>query len=324
MDRRLKLLILSLFLLGIAVAGLAVYYRISEVPRQVLLLPEGNLLVYANIKPAHLFEQGKSAPARLDPEYRDFVQQTGIQFERDLDEIAISQRFPGAERDTESSAIFAGKFDSGRLRGYLQKISSASEPYADKTIFSIQHEGHLVRAAILDDRTVAVTNMESAEPLRAIIDKYRNPSLAGQGAYLLQSYYRHVPAASLAWIIYRVPLHAAPTVLPGGVSFGFLENTISVTSIRYSGALALKAEIFTTNEAAARNLAESAGTFLAVYRTAGDTAGNRGPDQDVKTAIDSIQVRQEGTRAVFTATVPQGFLRKILPESADPGSGRQP
>jgi hypothetical protein len=68
MDRRLKLLILSLFLLVIAVAGLAVYYRISAVPTQVLLLPEGNLLVYANIKPAHLFEQGKSAPARLDPE----------------------------------------------------------------------------------------------------------------------------------------------------------------------------------------------------------------------------------------------------------------
>jgi len=329
MDRRLKLLILCLFLLVMAAIGLAVYYRVSAVPAHALLLPEGNLLIYADIKPAHLFDQGKSAPARLDPEYRDFVQQTGIQFERDLDEIAISQRFPGAERDTESSAIFTGKFDSGRLRGYLQKISSASESYADKTMFSIQHEGHVVRAAILDDRTVAVTNMESAEPLRAIIDKYRNPSLAGKGAYLLQTYYRHVPTASLAWMIYRAPPHSAPAVLPGGVSFSFLENTVSVTSVRYTGSLSLKAEVFTAGEAAARNLAESAGTFLAIYRTAGETVGNKGPDQDVRAAIDSIQVRQEGTRAIFTATIPQGFLRKVLPEAeparpVDPGSGHKP
>ncbi|MBZ5525046.1 MAG: hypothetical protein LAP21_22685 [Acidobacteriia bacterium] len=327
MDRRLKLLILCLFLVVIAAIGLAVYYHVSAVPAHALLLPEGNLLVYANIKPAHLFDQGRSAPPRLDPEYRDFVEQTGIQFERDLDEVAISQRFPGAERDTESSAIFTGTFDPARLRNYLQKISSASEGYADKTVFSIQHEGHIVRAAILDARTVAVTNMESAEPLRAIIDKYRNPSLAGNGAYLLQTYYRHVPAASLAWMIYRVPQHSAPATLPGGMSFSFLENTVSVTSMRYAGSISLKSEVFTVDEAAARDLAESAGTFLAVYRTAGDSAGQKGPDQDVKAAIDSIQVQQAGNRAVFTATIPRGFLRKILPEADQPanaGAGSKP
>lgn len=327
MDRRLKLLILCLFLVVIAAAGLAVYYRISAVPANLLLLPEGNLLVYANVKPAHLFDRDKAgpAPSQLEPDYRSFVEQTGIQFERDLDEVAISQRFPGAELDTQSSAVFTGKFDRMRLQAYLRKISSGSENYADTTIFSIVHDGHTVRAAILDGRTVAVTNMESAEPLRAIIDKFRNPSLAGKGAYLIDTYYRHVPAASLAWMIYRIPGRSTAAMLPGGFNLSFLENTVSVTSLRYAGSLALKSEVFTVNEAAARNLAESAGTFLAIYRTAGDSTGARGPDRDVKAAIDSIQVKQEGSRAVFTATIPDGFMKKILPgteagQTSGPGS----
>jgi hypothetical protein len=318
MDRRLKLLILCLFLVVIAVLGLTVYYRISSVPGNVLLLPEGNLLLYADLRPAHLFnsdkDKGRPAPERLDPGYRDFVEETGIQFEQDLESVAISQRFPGADLDTQSSAIFTGTFDPARLRNYLKKISSASEDYADKTVFSIAHEGNTVRAAILDGKTVAITNMESGEPLRGIIDKFRNPSLAGNGPYLVQTYHRNVPAASLAWLIYRAAPHSAPVRLPGGLSFSFLENTVSVTSIRYSGSLSVKAEVFTVDESAAKNLAESAGTFLAIYRTASASSGHGGTDEDVKAAIDSIQVQQKGNSAVFNAVVSQGFLRKVLPE----------
>ncbi|HWZ44173.1 MAG TPA: hypothetical protein VNW97_11885 [Candidatus Saccharimonadales bacterium] len=330
MDRRLKLLVLCLFLLVIAIIGLGTYYRISSAPEDVLLLPEGNLLLYGDLQPIHLLDHdnakaGRPDPDRLNPEYRAFVEQTGIQFERDLGSIAISQRFPQAEVNTESSAIFTGTFDSTRLRNYLQKISATSESYADKTVFSIPHEGNIVRAAILDARTVAITNMESGEPLRGIIDKFRNPSLAGHGPYLLQTYHRHVPAASLAWLIYRAPPHSGPVNLLGGASVGFLENTVSVASVRYSGALAVKAEVFTLDESSAKNLAESAGTFLALYRTAGGSTRHTGADQDVKAAIDSIEIQQKGNSAVFTATVSQGFLRKVVPEvQSATGAGHQP
>lgn len=322
MDRRLKLLILCLFLVVIAAIGLVVYLRLSGPPSTALLLPEGNLLIYANLRPAHLFEQGKPAPARMDPGYRDFVEQTGIQFERDLDEVAISQKSPGALHDTESTALFTARFDAQRLRAYLQKISNSSEAYADKTIFTISHDGNQVRACILDSRTVAVTNMASAEPMRSMIDRFRTPAIAGRGPYLLQTYYRHVPATSMAWMIYRASAGPVPIPLGSGLSFLFPENTTSVTSLRYSGSLALKAEVFTPNETAARNLVESVTAFLAVYRSAGDAAGRRGPDQDVKAAIDSIQVTHTGNRAIFTATIPQGFLKKALLEGETETPGR--
>lgn len=316
MDRRLKLLIFAGFLLVLAVIGVTVYYRLSAVPAPVLLLPEGNLLVYADLRPLHLFDSGKDAPpAQPDPEYRAFIEQTGFNFERDLNEAAISQKFPGADPDSESSALFSGRFDAARLSAWLQRTSSTAENYADKKIFSIAHEGHTVRVCILDGKSVAVTNMASAEPMRGIIDRFRNPKLAGSGPYLLQNYYSHVPAGSLAWMVYR-PSSASPTSLPGGFGFGLPGNTTSVVSLRYSGSVMLKAEIFSADEASAQSLADSAATFLAVYR--GASEGHKGTDRNLNAAIDSIQIGHEGSRTLVTATLTKELVKKVWQETGRP------
>src|SRR5258708_26876548 len=195
MDRRLKFLIFSGFLLVLAVIGLAVYSRLSAVPASALLLPQGNLLIYADLRPLHLFDSGKDAPpARLDPEYREFIEQTGFNFERDLNEAAISHKFPRADPDSESSALFSGRFDAGRLSAWLQKASLTAENYAAKKICSLPHAGHTVRVCILDSESEAVTNIASAEPMRGIIDICRNPKLAGRDPRLLQHNYLRVPA----------------------------------------------------------------------------------------------------------------------------------
>jgi hypothetical protein len=116
-------------------------------------------------------------------------------------------------------------------------------------------------------------------------------------------------------MIYRVPPSSSPTLLPGGFSFSFLQNTTSVASLRYAGSLALKAEVFTVDEEAARNLTDSAAVFLAAYRSASEAAGRKGTDHNVNAAFESIQVKQEGSRTVFTATLTQEFVRKIWQET---------
>jgi len=96
--------LIALLVLVALVAGAFVLYRQmgGGKPGAVALLPEGDLLVYANIKPLHFLNLNKSDPG--DPEYQDFVRQTGIEWGRDLDNVAISQRNPGA--NSESLAIF--------------------------------------------------------------------------------------------------------------------------------------------------------------------------------------------------------------------------
>ncbi len=312
MQKYRKLLISALLLAAVVAGAFLLVRRTQSPPEAARLLPEGDRLFYLNLRPVHLWELNKSKPVQLEGDYREFVEQTGIQFERDLDEVALSRRDTGDGRDVESAEVFAGRFDRERLKSYLQKNSSQTETYRDQIIFSVLHEGHTVRACILDGATVAVTNMVSAEPMHGMIDRFRQPS---GGSSLLQSYYHSVPLTSLAWVIDRIPANSNTPQLPGGLNFSFLENTVAVASLRYNGTLLFQADVFAATEADARRVMDSANTFLAVYRTATGLVRTKGSDADVKAALESIHVEQKGNVAVFTATFSQNFLKKILSEA---------
>jgi hypothetical protein len=307
-----KLLISVLLLLGLGLGGWLVWTRFQKPPEAARLLPEGDLILYADLRPLHLWDLSKSRPVQLDTEYQDFVDQTGIQFERDLDQIAISRRDTPDHRDVESSEIFVGRFDSTKLNSYLLKSSSQNEKYDGLMVYVIPHAGHTVRVCILDQTKVAVTNMAPEDPIHGMIDRFHHGS--GEPS-LVNEFYPHVPAASLAWLINRMPSEADVPQLPGGLSFGFLENTVAVASLRYTGDLLLRADVYAANEDAAARVVESAKTLFAVYRTVSQTLGPRGNDPDVKAALDSIHVAQDGKAAVFTAAFSQKFVKKIVAEA---------
>src|SRR5258708_13388005 len=147
-SRRRLLIAGLLLLLAGAVAAFVVVRRSYKPPAAVRLLPEGEFLLYANLKVLHFFDSKTSNTVQLDPEYQSFVDQTGIRFERNLDEVAMSRRDAGNGADAESSEIFVGRFDQTRLRKYLQSLAPTTEKYADQTVFSISHERHTLRACI--------------------------------------------------------------------------------------------------------------------------------------------------------------------------------
>ncbi len=312
MSRQRKLLISAILLLAMAGVAFFLYYRTSSVPETATLLPEGDLLIYVNLKPLHLLDLSKSNPVEMEGEYKDFVEQTGIQFERDLDEVSMSRRDTPDGRDVESSEIFTGRFDVQRVKAYLLKLSSRAEQYRDRVIYSIQHEGHNVRVTFLDNTHLAATNMPSPEPMRGIIDRMIKPA---SGPALLSGYYRNVPVGSLAWLIDRIPNKQGNLQLPGGFALTLPADAVAVGSVRYTGNLLLRADLITQNEAQAKQIADSANTNLTMVRSIGQSLGMKGPDADIKAAFDSIQVAQKENVAVFTATVPQTILKKIWSEA---------
>lgn len=307
-----KLLIsAALLIAALAVSSVLIYRHAGQPPEAARLLPEGDFILYADLKPVHLFELSKSGPVELEGDYKNFVAETGIQFERDLDEVAMSRRDTPDGRDVESSEIFVGRFDSARLKTYLQKISDSTEQYRDHAIYTIKHEGHLVRVALLDNSRVAVTNMNSPDPIRGVIER----SLASpHGQWLLESHYRDVPATSLAWVIDRFSNRADNVQLPGGLSFTFPEDSIAVGSLRYTGSLLLRADVFAQSEDQAKEIVDAANTHISLVRSIGQLMGARGPDKDIKAAFDSIQVEQKKNVAVFTATIPQSVMKKVWSE----------
>jgi hypothetical protein len=315
MRKHRKLLILVLLLAFVSVFAVWLYRRGVSPPETASLLPDGDRLIYLNLKPAHLFDLSKSNPVRPDPDYQDFMDKTGIQLERDLDEAAVSQSDVAGGRDVESSEVFVGRFDRARLQNYLQQLSSQTESYSGQTVFVIPHQGHVVRACVLDSSRVVVTNMASPENMHGLIDRAQKPA---SGPELLESYYRRVPLGSLAWIIARFPADSSAAQLPGGFNFSFLENTVAVVSVRYNGSAALKADLVAENEAQARHIQNEVQTFLTMSRAVSSTLRPRGGDADVKAAIDSVQITQTGNVATLTATLSEKFLRKVMSE-VEPG-----
>jgi hypothetical protein len=316
MFKHRKLLILATLLVAAAAVGFVLYHRNTQVPEAARLLPEGDLIIYANLKPVHLFDLNKSGSVQPQGEYKDFVDRTGIQPERDLDEVAMSRRDTPDGRDVESSEILIGHFDQARLRDYLQLLSSAREPYRNYTIYSIAHEGHTVRVSLLDAGKVAVTNMASPEPMHGIIDRSLKPST---GPVLL-SHYSDVPFGSLAWLIDRIPNKPDNVQLPGGFAITLPAEAVAVGSLRYTGSLLLRADVFAQSEAQARQIVDSANSHLALVRSIGQFIKTKGPDQDIKAAFDSLQATQKENVAIFTATIPQSILKKIWSEAQSQGA----
>ena len=236
MFKHRKLLILAILLVAAAAVGFVIYHHSTQIPEAARLLPEGDLILYANLKPVHLFDLNKSGPINPEGDYKDFIDRTGIQPERDIDEVAMSRRETPDGRDVESSEVLIGHFDRNRLQDYLQLISSTRESYRNYTVYSIAHDGHTVRVSLLDGGKVAVTNMASPEPMHGIIDRSLKPS-AGP---VLLSHYRDVPLGSMAWLIDRIPNKPDNVELPGGFAITLPAEAVAVGSLRYTGSLLVR------------------------------------------------------------------------------------
>src|SRR5258708_20298935 len=78
-----------------AAVTLAVQLRKHAPPESARLLPGGDAFLYLNLGWARKANGGNNLPAvSHDPEYERFIQQTGIEFERDLDAAAFAIHYP--------------------------------------------------------------------------------------------------------------------------------------------------------------------------------------------------------------------------------------
>ena len=322
---RRRLPIPLVVLLIVAVVALIVTLRKHAPPEAARLLPGADGFFYINLKWIRTFNAtGQLPPVSRDPDYQKFVDETAFQFERDLDQAAFAIHYPqswgggtaGSASEPRFSEVFVGKIDSGRLTAYLKKISSSVDDYRGFDIYSIPLDGRTVRVVVLSYDSVAVSNHPNPDVIRGMLDRSRKLASPFAGPWLLRRFYGKVPLASLSFAILRVQ--------PGMGSFGglgswsllFPKPAVAVVSARYLRALHLRAEAFTNSDADAQSITEKTAAFLSIFHAAEGSVGPHGTDADVKSFFDSLKVEQSGDRAILTATVPPGFLKKALSEAS--------
>ncbi len=92
-------------------------------PEPARLLPGADAFLYIDLKWMRRADIATHIPeVPHDPEYEQFIQATGFQFERDLQEAALAIHYAGplTGGETRYSEVFIAKIDADRLRDYLE------------------------------------------------------------------------------------------------------------------------------------------------------------------------------------------------------------
>jgi hypothetical protein len=323
--RRTFPIVLAVVVIAAAVT-LAVQLRKHAPPEPARLLPGADAFFYLDLGWARKANSGKDLPAvSHDPEYERFIQATGFQFERDLDEAAFAIHYPaswpgggtgGPAPEVRFSEVLVGKFQGERLAAYLRQIAQSVENYHTVDIFTIRVEGRSLRVAVLSADAVAASNHPDPAVIQGMIDRSKRLASPFGGPSLLRQYYKRVQLASLAWAVARIE-PAAPeaggwnTVFTTPATLVVSGSSLSPLHLR-ADAVHLRAEAFAQTPDEARGITDRVNVFVALTHSAETSVGTHGTDADVKAFFDSLQIKQEGSRAVLTAAMPYRFLRKML------------
>jgi len=318
---RRRLAIVLVILVVIAAFGLAVMLRRNAPPEAARLLPESDAIVFLNLKNIRRFTSFSPQPAgSREPKYEQFVQETGLEFERDLDEAAVGVHVGLAGGENRYSCIFVGRYDSGKLAAYLRKTSRSMETYRQVDVYSVSVENRTLRVALLAFDTIAVSNVDDASVIHGMIDRDKQAALPVGGPTLLREYYRYVPFGSLAWTVAKIPTPPSDPrksrafTLPGGVDVSIPPDTYLVGSVRALTALHGRVEFFMRSPDEARQFTQNTSTVLLLMRGLEGTVPPSGGDSEAKSIFDSLKVEQSDSRAVITAEVPMAILHKLLTE----------
>jgi hypothetical protein len=322
---------IALAVVAIAAAvTLTVQLRKHAPPEAARLLPGADGFLYANFGWMRKASNGKPLfPVSHDPDYERFIQETGFDYERDLDSVAFAIHYPekwpgggtgGSAPEARFSEVFVGHFDATRCTDYLKRNAKSVENYGSVDIFTIPISGRTFRIAMLGVDIVAASNHDDPAVIRGMVDRSRRLASPFGGPALLRRYYKRVQLASPMWLVARI-VPSAPEF--DGWSNVFAKPADLVASVSYNplhlplraGALHLRAEAWAASGDDAREITDKLNVFLAMFHSAEASVGSPGTDADVKAAFESVQVRQEESRATIIATLPAGFFHKLADSS---------
>ncbi len=316
--RRKRFSIAIVVLVFLLLAG-AIYLRKVAPPEAARLLPESDGIIYLNLRPLRAATHFDQHPVEHSPEYQQFIDATGIDFERDLDQAAFAlHRMPdphGPNGPVAFSEVFVGHFDGRRLARYLAAQAASQESYAGHTVYNISTQGRTDRVALLGYDIVAVSNTPSTEQIHSMIDRYRTAALPFSGSSLLSKHFSQVPLLSLAWGIGQIalPLGKAGGPRVMGIRLPLPVDATLIASLSWIGHIRLRIEEIAPSEAAAADTSESMQTILILAKSLAVSGGsNPSFDADMRAFINSISVERHGSLVVLTSTVPAALLERVV------------
>lgn len=313
----------TLFILAavLVLLAVAVFLRSKAPPEAARLLPESDGILYINLKPVRSFIHKDLKPPRRVPEYQQFVEATGIDWERDLNQVAIAlHRMPdpkGPNGPVAYSMVLVGSLTGKRLNAWLDEHAVSRESYAGHTIYSVASEGRTVRVAQVGYDMLAVSNTPTTEQIHSMLDRHRTAALPFAGSTLLTEHYHEIPLLAFAWGVGQVglPLSESGAIHVFGFSLPLEDDSTLVASVTpslaRSGSLNIKVEELATTEDAAASQAASLATLVTLARGFTQPLASNAPNTGLKQLLETAEVTQKRNRVVVSANLTPSLLAKL-------------
>lgn len=315
---RRTLLVVAGVLLLLAVA---VFLRSKAPPEAARLLPESDGIIYFNLKPVRTFLRKDLKPPRRVPEYQEFVDATGVDWERDLDSAAIALHRmadpSGPNGPVAYSMVLTGKLTGKRLNTWLDTHAASREQYAGHTIYNIPSEARTVRVAQVGYDMIAVSNFPTTEKIHSIIDRHRTAALPFAGSSLLGAHYHEVPLLSVAWGVGQVglPFSESGAIKVLGLSLPLQDDSTIIASVTpglpLGNSVHVRVEEIAPDEAKAASQAAALSSIVLLARDVTIQLSSNPANDALREILKSTQISQKRNRVVATAAISPGLLGRV-------------
>jgi hypothetical protein len=315
--RRTLLVVAGVLLL----LALAVFLRSKAPPEGARLLPESDGIVYINFKPIRVFLRKDLKPPERVPEYQQFVDATGIDWERDLDSAAIAlhrmQDPNGPNGPVAYSMVLSGKLTGKRLNTWLEAHASNREVYAGHTIYSVPSENRVVRVVQVGYDMIAASNYPTTEMIHSIIDRHRTAALPFAGSTLLSEHFHDVPLLAVAWGVGQIglPLSESGAIKIFGLSLPLQDDSTIIASVTpglpLANSVRLRVEEIAPSENNAASQAAALATIVTLARDVTTQLADNSSNEALRELLKTAEVTQKRNRVIATASLSPAFWSQI-------------
>lgn len=300
--------------------GLVAYYNgalpllsSAQGPTELVYLPaDATAVAYANVgEVMHSDFRQKISQAIPTGEGRDeFLRETGIDIERDIDTVVASVSASGTE--PEAVVLVRGRFNEGQIESLLRQNAGTVENYngvrvatgarreratsdddaaAPRDVVIKDHEPPAV--AFLETGLLAVGNVASVK--RAIDAKVSGRNVTTNDE--LMTYVNGIRDGQSAWAVGRFDALRTATELPDQIAQHLPAVQWMAITTHVNGGITGSIRADAADDAAAENLRDVIRGGLAMGRLVS------GQDEKIKLLLDSMQMSGTGKTVALTFSV---------------------
>lgn len=276
----------------------------------VYLPADAHAVAYANVREVMNsdFRQKVNAVIPTGEGRDEFLRETGIDIERDIDTVVASAGAPGGA----PVVVLRGRFNDGQIESLLRQDGGDVEQYKGiRVAYGARHEttesadtvtevprdpvmGHEPPAvAFLETGLIAVGSLTSVK--RAIDAKQSGQNVTTNSE--LMSYVNGVRGGQSAWAVGRFDAIKNAAELPDQLSQHLPTVQWVALTTHFNGGVTGSIRADATDDAAAENLRDVIRGGLAMGRLVS------GEDQRIKLLLDSMQMSGTGKTVALTFSV---------------------